>query len=141
MRGCSLLPFVLLHVGSAGHIHLLRRPLQKNYRTGTRAALLKCMSFSKLGHFSGASRGVRGRHLEEVTIPGLFTGQEGFKIPRVGSGRVGSRGFETSRIASGQEVLKPRGSGRVDSRDDQFSQSGRVGHGPRDTGRVTAQPL
>ena len=94
------------------------------------------MCFSKLGHFSGASRGVRGRHLEEVTILGLFTDQEGFKISRVGSGRVGS-----GRVGSGQEVLKYHGSNRVqevlkscrsggvESRGDQFSRVGlgRVG--------------
>ena len=57
------------------------------------------------------------------------SGQGGFKISRVGSGRVGSRGFQklAGRVGSGQEVFK---TSRVGS-----------GHDPRNTGRFAGQAI
>ena len=93
--------------------------------------------------------------------PTRGSGQVVFKTPRVGSGRVGSRGFEISRadlspvkrlrnltgrvgsgqevlksrgsrrVGSGQKVLKSRGSGRVRSTGVEISRFG-SGHDPRD---------
>ncbi|CAM9124236.1 unnamed protein product, partial [Laminaria digitata] len=84
--------------------------------------------------------------------PTRGSGQELFKISRVGSGRVKRVRNITGRVGSGQEVLKYRGSGRVGSRFFQISRVGlswviggfqisRVGsgHDPRDTDHVTGR--
>ena len=65
------------------------------------------------------------------SVPAIVSGsgQRGFKISRVGSGRVGS----------GQEVLKSRGSGWVGSRSLEISRAG-LGHDPRDTVNSRVKP-
>ena len=90
-------------------------------------------------------------HVVAHSLAGLLTGQEVFKT----WDRVGSRGFELSRVGSGrvesgQEVLKSRGSGRIWSIGFEISRVGSQvesgvfkshgvgsGHDPRGTAHFT----
>ena len=63
-----------------------------------------------------------------VVFPGLFAGQGGFKMSRVGSGRVKKFQNLAGQVGSGQVFFKSHASGRVGSKGFEISRvgSGRV---------------